>query len=73
MRTIFEKGVDRCTEAAIHRDGSCSSEYHISALPETFSEKARVVEGDNIFLTENPAFRGFLQTMIFSHFDETGC
>ena len=70
MHTIFDKGVHRCTEAANHRDGSCSLEFHIPGLPETFSERTRVVEGDNGFLSKNRASRRF-QTLIFLYFDET--
>ena len=72
MRTFLDEGVDGCPEAAIHRDESCSSECHTSGLPETFSEKPRVVKGENGFLAKNRAFRRF-QTLIFFPFDETEC
>ena len=71
-RTFIDEGVDGCPEAAIHRDESCSSECHTSGLPETFSEKPRVVKGENGFLPKNRAFRRF-HTLIFLHLDETGC
>ena len=71
MRIIFEKGAHRSTEAGIHRDGSCSSEFHISWLPESFLERVRVVEGEDGFLSKKRGFRRF-QTLSFLRFDETG-